>query len=223
VALSALLDLLAPLRCVVCRAPGPLLCDPCLAILPRIRPPVCTRCGRPTVHVVQRCRDCAGRRPAFDAAAAALVLDDHVGRLVRAWKDRGLEAVAAVLATEVLAAVPRPDVDALVPVPPAADRARWRGVDGPATLAVVLGTAWDLPVLADALVRRRARPQRGLAGDERRRNARLAFAARRSAPPRVLLVDDVLTTGATAHACAGALRGAGARSVRVVTAARIVR
>jgi ComF family protein len=220
---AALLELLAPARCAVCRAPGALLCDACRAILPRIRPPVCGRCGRPTVHPVERCRDCAGRRPAFHAAAAALVLDDHVGRLVRAWKDRGLADLDAVLADEIVAAVPRPLADGLVAVPAARHRATWRGVDGPARLAALLAEAWGLPLLDGLLLRRRARAQRGLAGDERRRNARRAFAARGAAPRRVLLVDDVLTTGATAHACAGALRGAGARRVEVVTAARVVR
>jgi predicted amidophosphoribosyltransferase len=85
VPLAALLDLLAPRRCAVCRAPGPVLCGACRAILPRIRPPACARCGRPTVHAVSRCRDCAARRLAFASAASALVLDDHVGRLLRAW------------------------------------------------------------------------------------------------------------------------------------------
>jgi ComF family protein len=223
VGLAAVLDLVAPLRCAVCRAAGSLLCAPCRAILPRIRPPVCARCGRPTVHPVARCRDCAARRLAFAGAASALVLDDHVGRLLRAWKDRGLDAVAAIATEELLAALPPPRADALVAVPAARDRARWRGVDGPAALARDLGEAWGLPVLGGALVRARPRPQRGLSGPERRRNARRAFAARGTCPARVVLVDDVFTTGATADACARALRGAGARRVEVVTLARVVR
>jgi ComF family protein len=221
--IAGLLDLVAPLRCCVCRAAGSVLCAACRSILPRIRPPTCARCGRPTVHAVARCRDCAARRLAFAGAASALVLDDHVGRLLRAWKDRGLEALGSVAAEELLAAVSPPRADALVPVPAAADRARWRGIDGPAAVARQLGAAWGLPVLTGVLVRTVPRAQRGLSGVDRRRNARRAFVARGRAPARVVLVDDVFTTGATADACARALRGAGARRVDVVTVARVVR
>ena len=115
--LAALLDLVAPSRCAVCGDGGPVICEPCSAILTRIRPPICVRCGRPCVHAVDRCRDCAGRRPAYATARAALVLDDHAGRLLRAWKDRGLEVLARIAAAELLAALPPP-----APAP----RRRWR-------------------------------------------------------------------------------------------------
>ena len=222
--LAALLDLVAPSRCAVCGDGGPIVCAACSTVLTRIRPPICVRCGRPCVHPVDRCRDCAGRRPAYATARAALVLDDHAGRLLRAWKDRGLEALARVAAAELLAALPPPaDGAVVVPVPAAGDRARWRGVDGPAALAHELGAAWGHAVDDRLLTRVEARAQRGLSGGERRRNARRAFAARAGSPRRVVLIDDVFTTGATADACALALRRAGAERVDVVTLARVVR
>jgi predicted amidophosphoribosyltransferase len=108
-------------------------------------------------------------------------------------------------------------------VPPARARARRRGVDGPAVLAALLGTAWDLPVASGALVRLDAGPQRERGGAARRSAARGAFRGVGRPPPRVLLVDDVLTTGATADACARELRRLGAERVEVAVFARTPR
>ena len=151
---------------------------------------------------------------------------------MRSWKDRGLRRAGALVGELVLAAVAPVVADAVVPVPPAPARARRRGVDGPAQLATALAGGWGLPPPMSLLARTGARPQRDLARDERRRNARSSFsvshAGRASpAPPLdgavVLLVDDVYTTGATADACARLLRRLGASRVEVVTFARVVR
>ncbi|MGH3105011.1 MAG: phosphoribosyltransferase family protein, partial [Gaiellaceae bacterium] len=89
-------------------------------------------------------------------------------------------------------------------------------------LARELAARWDLP-LEPLLTRRHARPQRGLSRAERRRNVATVRADGTRAPPRVVLVDDVYTTGTTVAAAASALRAAGARRVRAVTFARAVR
>jgi predicted amidophosphoribosyltransferase len=219
----ALADLLTPSRCLACRAPGPALCAACDAALPRLRAPFCALCGVPTELPVPRCRDCARRRPGFAAARAACLLEGPAARLVRAWKDRGLAAVAALAAAEVVAALSPPAVDALVCVPPARARVRRRGVDGPAALTALLGATWGLPVATGALVRVDAVPQRERGGAARRSAARGAFRAVGRPPPRLLLVDDVLTTGATADACARELRRLGAARVEVAVFARTPR
>lgn len=118
----------------------------------------------------------------------------------------------------------RPDVAALAFVPADADRALERGHRPAEALAGELARVWELPVLG--LVRRsRAvqHRQRGLGLAERRRNVAGAFGPARASPPRVCLVDDVYTSGATAAAAASALRRGGARRVEVVTLARAVR
>jgi len=149
--------------------------------------------------------------------------DAAVRRLVSGWKERGLRGVAPVAAELVVEAVPRPPVDALVTVPSDPDRGLRRGHHPAAGLARELGLVWALPVLP-LLVRTRGRPrQRGLSLHERRRNVAGAAVARERAPPRVAVVDDVYTSGATAGAAASALRAAGAREVGVVTFARAVR
>ena len=218
-----LLDLLLPQRCLACAEPGHAVCPPCLADLPRIVPPLCERCGAPTAWPVSRCSECTGRRNGFTTARAAVGYDNAARAIVGAWKERGRRLLAATAADVVAVGVERPDAAAVVPVPPDADRGLRRGHHPAGRLAAELATRWELPVLP-AL--RRARPaarQRGLSRDARRRNVAGAFVSPDRVPPRVILVDDVYTTGATASAAASALRKAGARSVSVVTFARAVR
>lgn len=218
-----LLDLLLPQRCLACDRPGAPLCASCLAAAPRLRPPLCQRCGAPTAWPVSSCRECAGRRLAFDRARAAVGYDADVRRLVTGWKERGLRRLAAPVAELVAGAVARPQADVLTGVPPDRERTLRRGHHPAAALAAELSRRWEIPA-GELLGRARpVAPQRGLTLVARRRNVRDAFAARGAAPRRVLLVDDVYTTGATADAAARALRRAGAQRVEVVTFARAIR
>jgi predicted amidophosphoribosyltransferase len=212
------LDLLLPRRCVVCRGDGALLCGRCRARLPRLTPPLCALCGAPTAWPVSRCRECSGRRLAFASARAAAPYDAQVRTLVHAWKERGLRSLAETAAELVLERLPPPRAEVVTFVPADAWRARGRGHRPAERLARALAEGWSLP--CERLLRRAggARRQRGLGLAERRRNVAHAFAALER-PARVVLVDDVYTTGATAHAAAAAL----ATRVEVVTFARAVR
>jgi ComF family protein len=215
--------MLLPERCAVCARPGPALCEPCRDALVRLSPPVCERCGSPSAWPVRRCAECSGRRLAFARARSAIVYDERARALVRSWKEKGrrrLAEEAAGLLAEVVAA---PEVDVLAHVPGDPERALDRGDVPPRALAAALGRLWSLPA-SDLLRRTRAlERQRGLSLAERRRNVRGTVAATNPAPRRVCLVDDVYTSGATADACASALRKAGTRHVEVVTLARAVR
>ena len=218
-----MLDLLLPQRCLACRRTGKPVCAVCLAALPRIVPPCCERCGAPTAWPVRRCAECSGRRLAFASARAAVAYDDRVRRIVAGWKEQGLRRLAEAAADLVTQALPAPSVDALTFVPPDRERRLQRGHHPAERLARELGSRWELPVL-DAL--RRTRPstrQRGLDIVARKRNVRGAFAAAKSVPARICLVDDVFTSGATASAAASALRSRGAREVHVITLARTLR
>ena len=218
-----MLDLVLPERCAICDLPGHALCGGCRRSLTRLVPPVCERCGSPGPWPVRRCAECSGRRLAFVQARSAIVYDARARSFVGAWKERGRRRLAREAAALISEVVPRPDVESLVPVPGDAERAWKRGEVPPRTLAAELGRIWELPV-ADVLERSRVLPrQRGLSLDERRRNVRGSVVARASAPASVCLVDDVYTSGATADACARALRRAGARHVQVLTLARAVR
>jgi predicted amidophosphoribosyltransferase len=218
-----LLDLLLPLRCVVCGAPSRVVCDACLARLRRLRGPRCARCGAPTAWPVARCLECQGRRLAFASARSAVAYDTAAKALVSAWKQRGLRGLAQDAGTVVAEVVARPRAYTITFVPPDADRALKRGHHPAERLARALEPHWQLPVVALLERTGPARPQRGLSLAERRANVRGGFRAAGRAPTRVALVDDVYTSGATAAAAASALRQAGARHVDVITFARAVR
>jgi predicted amidophosphoribosyltransferase len=216
------LDLLFPRRCVACGATGSTFCDVCLEVLPRLREPWCDRCGAPTAWPVARCLECAGRRLAFASARAAVAYDERVRTLIAAWKEHGLRGLGSV-AGDVVADVRHPDADAVTWVPPDRDRALKRADHPPERLARAVAKRWEMPPL-DLLRRTRpGRRQRGSSLEDRRRNVRGAFGANGRAPRRLILVDDVYTSGATANAAASALRQAGARTVHVVTFARTLR
>ena len=218
-----MLELLLPQRCVVCSAPGVQVCERCRGGLPRIVAPLCERCGAPTAWPVARCAECSGRRLAFASARAAVAYDEAVRALVREWNERGLRRLAGLAADLVAGGLERPEGTVLVPVPADRDRSLKRGHEPAAQLARELGGRWELPV--ERLLRRTRGGvrQRGLSQARRRANVRGAFAPTRGIQTRIVLVDDVYTTGATANAAASALRKGGARRVDVVTFARTIR
>jgi predicted amidophosphoribosyltransferase len=214
------LDVVLPQRCVVCGLGRVQLCSDCRLALPRLRGPHCERCGGPTAWPVRRCRECARRRLAFAQARAAVAYDDRVRALVSAWKERGLRRLVPLVAEIVAESLPPPGLP-LTFVPADPDRVLQRGHRPAAALAGELAVLWGSERL-DLLTRRVGRRQRGLPLAERRANVRGAFQAQAS-PARIVLVDDVYTSGSTVDAAARALKKVGARRVEVVTFARAVR
>lgn len=227
-----LVDWLVPPICLACRGAdsmrrGDPLCAACRSSLPWLGAGVCPRCAQP-----RPCGRCPAERQAFARAWAPLGYAGPVPALVNALKERGAVGLATLMAAQIVATAPsdlwpEPDDGAvLVPVPADPWRRRRRGIDHAARLAAALASRTGLPT-APILVRpaRRAR-QAGRRRAERLRagptevhvrTGRRAPAARLGS---VFLVDDVHTTGATLHACARALRRAGARRVVAVTYAR---
>ena len=232
--ITAALDLVFPPLCPVCdgilgagrRDP---LCGACWEGFERIAPPWCRCCGAP-LGIEGLCGACRSRRPRFAYARAAVLYGDLVREAIHAFKFGGRRGLATplgdLLAGLGLSALPGAAPDALVPVPLHPRRARERGYDQALLLARRLERAWGVAVVADALVRAvPTQPQTDLDAAARRRNVRDAFAVRRPeliAGRHVVLVDDVLTTGATAGECARVLARAGAAAVGVVTVARTV-
>jgi predicted amidophosphoribosyltransferase len=218
-----LVDLLFPPRCVCCGAAASGLCAACRATLRPLSPPRCSRCGAPTAWPVERCRECTGRRLAFATAIAAFAYAGPARPFVRAWKERGLRRLAPLAAELVATHIRAPAADVITYIPPDPARQLTRSRHPAEALAAELARVWRLES-ADLLARTRsARRQASLPRARRRANVAGSFVAIARCPGRVVLVDDVYTTGSTASAAASALRAAGARRVDVVTFARAVR
>lgn len=243
VGLTALLDLVFPAFCPVCRARlgdgrrDP-LCGSCWGRIERVTPPWCRVCGLAfggfargggrEAGAAWRCGHCRTRPPVFTYARSAARYGDVVRDALHAFKFGGQRALAAPLADLLIglgpSSLPVAAPDLVVPVPLHPARERERGFNQALLLARLLGRGWTLPVRADVLSRTAAtRPQTELGAEERRANVRGVFAVRRPevvAGRHVLVVDDILTTGSTAGACAASLLAAGAAAVGVLTVAR---
>lgn len=157
------------------------------------------------------------------SAVAAFAYAGPARPFLRAWKEHGLRRLAPLAAELVAARVPRPNADLITYVPPDAARQLTRSCHPAEALARELGRLWTLEC-AELLVRsRRAERQALLPRAKRRANVQGSFRARSSVAGRVVLIDDVYTTGATASAAASALRAVGPVRVEVITFARAVR
>jgi ComF family protein len=197
--------------CFLCRGSArAMLCAECDADLPRLGGSLCPRCALDSPGGAV-CGRCLAETPRYDATVAALAYRFPADALVHALKFRGELALAPLLGQLLLEKVTAGSVDCIVPVPLSPQRLRERGYNQALEVARHLGGRLEI----DACERERdAPPQAGLDRDERRRNVRGAFRCRRTfAGERVALVDDVMTTGATLDALAGALKDAGAASV----------
>lgn len=232
---TAALDLIYPRICVGCGCPvgydGHLLCGKCLLTLSVIHAPFCRHCGDPVAGHVEHdylCSYCKRRPPSFRAARSAVRYRGAAQKLIKALKYQGMTAVAddavPLLAAVVASFYSGVKFDAVLGVPLHHKRRRSRGYNQSALLANKLGRWLDVPSPQFVVYRRRNTPsQTGLSLAARNRNVSGAFAVRRPEwieGRRVLLVDDVMTTGATVNACSRALVKAGAASVRVATVAR---
>jgi ComF family protein len=200
------------------------------AIARLLTPPLCAACGASCQAREVVCERCAGRLrrsgpllgsppPGVEFAFSAARHDGVARDLVRALKFGRIRAAARPMAEQIAVLAPATGLSgALVPVPAAPLRLRWRGFDAAAEIAIELSRQTGTPI-SDCLRRRGLRRQVGRARSERvARPPRIE--ARRRPPERAVLIDDVLTTGATLASCAGVLRRAGAVSVTAFTFAR---
>lgn len=228
---SSLVNLVFPLRCIVCGAHcGQSLCEGCLAALPRIEPPICVRCGSPVMAAAEGCTECEDRNAPYSVARSIFIFDGHVRDVVHALKYANGRRLAPVLAAEAADHLRRLessffDTNVITFVPLHPSRHAERGYNQSQLVARALSRRVD--VRARGLLRqvRLTGDQSRLSAEERRENVGGAFEARPSTRlhvggRRILLVDDVFTTGATVGECSAALLRAGAREVRVLTLAR---
>ena len=228
-------NVVLPPRCLACgetvEQPDA-LCGRCWGGITFFSAPWCANCGLPFPHAMGEdavCGDCARDRRAWDRARAVLRYDKNSRSLILGLKHADHTHVAGAFGRwmhraggEVLAGA-----DLLVPVPLHWTRLVQRRYNQAALLAHAIHAAGGPPVAADWLVRRRRTPPQGHLGPAaRQRNIRGAFALRKSrsvSRRRVVIVDDVMTTGATVDECARVLKAAGAEFVGALTLARALR
>lgn len=229
--LRGVVDLLFPPACQVCRTPGAaVLCRACVERFRLIHPPVCERCGKPLrgpPDLDFTCIPCRHRRLYFKQARAVGVYEGTLRDAVHSLKFKGRAALSGPLGRMMADVAARDRVlcacDVVIPVPLHPARRAERGFNQAEVLAQEVAAALQRPLAPHAVARARATlAQSGLPLPERRANVRRAFTAAPLTVRRVLLIDDVLSTGFTAGECARALRAAGAGEVVVLTLARSV-
>ncbi len=216
---------LLPGACLTCDGPAgdddPLVCALCQSRWRALPEPRCPRCGQPAALLAPGCRVCPAWPDGLTRARSAVWLDAEARRAVHALKYEGWARVAEPLAGRMVRALGAFD-GVLVPVPLGAARARQRGYNQAEALARALGGGTGHPVRADWARRtRETGTQTALTPEARRANIAGAFRAGPLPPgARVVLVDDVFTTGATLAELAVTLLEAGAHTVEAVTFAR---
>ena len=240
-ALDALFSVLFPAPCRVC---GAILtnaslipiCNKCLDGFVPIPKPMCQGCGRPFVSplaadaIQPRCRLCRQDFFAFERARSFGIYDDALSSAIVLLKYEGVKHLGEWFANRLAEMVETdpigPSADIVVPVPLHPDRLRERGYNQAELIARPLARRLGLKFGSYLLVRTRPRPpQLVLSRTERWTSVRGAYATRAGASVdnlRILLVDDVLTTGATLDSCSRALRKAGAKSIVALTVARVL-
>jgi len=225
--LAQLADFLFPPRCIACADLGPAapFCEVCALALVEVGEFRCPVCGLPFegAGLAHLCAECERRAPNFDAARSRFVFGGPIADALHRFKYGDRPNLAAALG-RLLAPLAGDRCDLIVPIPLHARRLAARGYDQAALLARSLARALRRrPAHPSALRRIRDTPaQVGLDREDRAANVASAFVAqeRRVAGRAVLLVDDVMTTGATAAECARALKRAGASRVEVLTVPR---
>ena len=240
------LEVLSPTRCAGCERPGALICPACLNRLGLIDPATsCMRCGAPGGYII--CTECGNPTGASVSGASAAddesplsrvlataVFEDPLPRIVRAYKDGGERGLAPLIAQMLLdtaehAQAEAPDryggvlagADALVFVPATARAYRRRGFDHMEGIVRELGELAGVPVV-DALVKHGSADQRRLGRAGRQASSWGAYeTVEQVEGMRLLLVDDVITTGATLRSAARALADAGAAHIDALAVARV--
>lgn len=220
-----LLDRALPQSCLLCGTDSrDLLCPGCRDDLPTLPPARCPQCAEPTSRG-ERCGRCLSHPPHFETTHVAFRYDFPLDRLVHALKYAHQLALAPWFGRLLAGFAENADADCIVPLPLHPERLKERGFNQAVEIARAMSAPLGLPLASDILCRRHATsPQASLALDQRAANVRGAFECQSDLTgQRILLVDDVMTSGATLDEAARTLKLHGAARVETAVVARASR
>lgn len=225
-----LLDILFPAKCPLCGSVQKVgkregICMACARKLPLVTEPLCKHCGKPIADgTAEYCFDCEGRKSSLTEGTALFVYTEQMKKAMAAFKYGGSCGDSAIYGRELMkyrgAKLAGWQVDYVVPVPLHWKKQWFRGYNQAELVAEVIAEELGIPLLADCLERKRyTRPQSGLDDKRRRQNVQGAFGFRKAFEKeqlsgcRILLTDDIYTTGATLEACGTLLLSHGVKNV----------
>ena len=224
---DGLLNVLYPHRCPVChhilRNQRGLVCPECLRLVAPIREPFCKKCGRPVSEEQEYCPDCRKRHRSFDEGRGIFLYDRCMQESILLFKYGGRKEYAGFYAGAMVACLDREltrwQPDLIIPIPMHKRKKRQRGYNQARVVAERLSLLTGIPCYTDILVKiRKTSSQKKLDEGERRKNLRDAFAVTANLTGlKILLVDDVFTTGSTMDAAAEVLKSYGAEKVFFTT------
>lgn len=225
--ISRLLNIIYPSRCPVCKSKSDVfvsspICSICWSQIRRYTGPSCKICAMPfSSDLSSICKDCIKKSPPFSKVINFGLYEGVLAEAINQLKFYGIKRISKPLA-KLLSKLPIPVIDGIVPVPLHIKSLRERGFNQSLLLAIYLSKVLHVPILMDILIKKKETPpQIGLSAKERLHNIRSAFTVRGDVKGLVvLLVDDVMTTGATVTECSHELLKSGARDVFVLTLAR---
>ncbi len=224
---NSLLNFIFPSTCPVCGSDSDSyrhnpICISCWKKIERYSGPACLTCGIPVISVhATHCESCLQAPPPYSKIIYYGIYDGTLRKAIHLLKFRGIKRLARPIAA-LLSELPVPGADGIVPVPLHSKKLKEREFNQTALISRHLSRDLGVPLLLDALKKDKETPaQINVTGKERLKNVRNTFSAGKAVKGLgLLLVDDVITTGATVRECAKVLTKAGAKSITVVALAR---
>lgn len=225
--IARLLNILYPSQCPKCGTSSDVfhlspICSSCWSEIRRYSGPSCKICALPVVSEHSNvCGQCLKKTPPFSRVITYGLYEDILAEAINQLKFHGIKRISKTLG-RLLLSLGLPEADGIVPVPMTINRLRERGFNQSLLIARVIAKESNIPLLMDTLLKKKETPpQIGLSAKERLLNLKNAFEVKGDIKGlRLLLVDDVMTTGATVTECSKVLMKAGAKEVIVLTLAR---
>ena len=218
--IGEMINLIYPRRCPICdnvlQSQGILCCEECKGKLKYVKEPFCKKCGKPVEdEEIEYCFDCSKKEKHFNSGRAVFIYDECMKNSIAGFKYKGKREYGEFYGNEIVNKlgdyINSLGVDAIIPVPIHKERYRTRGYNQADVIAKFVGHKLDIPVMSDALIRTvNTVAQKELDNKQRNKNLFNAFEANIQDSGleninKVLIIDDIYTTGATIDSCAKAL------------------